>query len=330
MIRAVKDYRKIIHWLSIGLFVVAASPAHADDFTLPEGLQTVSDGRQPVQVLYDAYLGLLQRGWLLEIIHRSQPVGLPFALPIIALRSPQPGPAVWILSGIHGEEPAGPNAIAMVIDDIASLGEKRPVVLLPLSNPHGYVRNWRYLNVATWSADVDGHSVGDASHWLPDPDRPEQPRASRPSSPEAAAITAYILRQAATYPPSHSIDLHEDSLISEGYVYSQGTLGSADPLAKLAVRVLQQNGIPLKLAGETRFGEAITDGIIGPVEDSSLDELMSAAVVIENGLQQPGPGTDTVLVFETPAGSLGLQRRISAHADLLRALVHELAGGKPD
>jgi hypothetical protein len=34
------------------------------------------------------------------------------ALPIIALRTPKKGKALWVISGIHGEEPAGPNAIS--------------------------------------------------------------------------------------------------------------------------------------------------------------------------------------------------------------------------
>jgi hypothetical protein len=89
---------------------------------------------------------------------------------MVAFRSPVSGPATWIISGIHGEEAAGPNAIAAAIDDIAKLGEHRPVVLIPLSNPHGYVRNWRYLNSPVWSENIDAQSVGDSSHLLPDPE----------------------------------------------------------------------------------------------------------------------------------------------------------------
>jgi len=37
-----------------------------------------------------------------------------------------------------------------------------------------------------------------------------------------------------------------------------------------------------------------------------------------------GPGAETVLVFETPAGNTNLQSRIAAHAALLRMLVTEL------
>jgi len=231
---------------------------------------------------------------------------------------------VWILAGIHGEEPAGPNAIARTIDDIAALGARRPVVLLPLLNPQGYARNWRYLNVPVYSKSVDGQSVGDSSHLLPSPEDPSRARATAPSSPEAAAITDFILRRQAEYPVSVSIDLHEDNLIDQGYVYSQGALGAKDPLATAAVAVLEANGVPLKHSGTTRFDEPVSSGIVGPVSDSSIDELMSAARVIEDGKPRPGPAARTVLVFETPAAALPLERRVAAHAALLRRLAAEL------
>jgi phosphohistidine phosphatase SixA len=278
----------------------------------------------PLERLIQSYQSLIDRGWVLDVVFESRPAGREHALPIIALRTPQAGEAVWILSGIHGEEPAGPNAIAASMDAIAELGARRPLVLLPLNNPHGYVHNWRYLNTATYSESVEGHSVGDSSHLLAEPDNPAIARAPVPSSPEAAAITGYILERAADYPPVISIDLHEDNLISEGYVYSQGELGAVDPLALAAVRVLVENNIKLKMSGETRFGETIEGGIIGPVVDSSVDELMSARSVLVAGQRQPGPAARTVLVFETPADGVGLQQRIDAHAALLRMLSREL------
>jgi hypothetical protein len=309
----------------LGLCMLLTGPACAAELNLPADLATHPDGRAPIQDLYRSYLSLLDRGWQLDIVGHSQPPGREHALPIIALRTPQTGKTVWLLSGIHGEETAGPNAIAASIEVIAELGRQRPVVLLPLNNPQGYAHNWRYLNTPTWSPDIDGHSVGDSSHLLLDPDQPSAARAPAASSPEAAAITAYILRLAEQYPPALSIDLHEDDLISEGYVYSQGKTGAADPRAALAVRTLRDNGIALKMAGETRFGEPIEGGIIGPVTDSSIDELMSAPTVIVDGEARPGPGAHTVLVFETPAKDIELQRRVAAHVALLKALAKEMA-----
>ena len=316
---------------ALSLFLLQAMPAGAGEtaLRLPDEVTTFADGRKPIQALYQSYLKLLDRGWTLEIVANSQPAGTTAALPIIALRSPQSGPAVWILAGIHGEEPAGPNALAAVIEDIARLGQQRPVVLMPLLNPQGYARNWRYLNVPIYSEAIEGHSVGDSSHLLPAPEKPENPRAASGSSPEADAITAFVLHLAADYPPLYSIDLHEDNLIDQGYVYSQGTLGSADPLAIEAVSVLKDNGVPIKVGGETRFGEKVADGIIGPVVDSSIDELISSKDVVVDGRVQPGPAAKTVLVFETPAAALTLERRIDAHAALIRRLLALIAGSAP-
>ena len=308
------------------LCLVFGNPVLAAELNQADTVQTHADGRTPIGDLFRSYRTLLDRGWTLDIVAQSQPAGREHALPIIALRTPHAGAAVWILSGIHGEEPAGPNAIATSIDAIAKLGERRAVVLLPLNNPQGYAHNWRYLNMATYSEAVDGQSVGDSSHLLPDPDNTSLPRAPAASSPEADAITGYVLKLAATYPPAVSIDLHEDNLISEGYVYSQGILGATDPLALAAVRVLEENGIPLKMGGETRFGEPISGGIIGPVVDSSIDELMSADWIIVEGQRRQGPQARTVLVFETPADRVSLQTRIDAHAALLKELAEQLAG----
>lgn len=306
--------------ITAGIFVLFSTAVFAMSLDLPEGIVTYPDGRKPVEKLYQAYTSLIARGWQLDVIIQSQPPGRAYALPVIALRSPQGGDACWILSGIHGEEPAGPNAIAESIDAIAALGERQAVVLLPLNNPQGYVNNWRYLNMQSYSEKIEGQSVGDSTHLLADTQNPHRARVSTPSSVEADAITRYILKHSAQYPPAASIDLHEDNLINEGYVYSQGKLGSADPLALAAVRTLRENGIPLKMSGETRFGEAINNGIIGPVIDGSIDELMAADSIVVDGRAQAGPAASTVLVFETPAGQLNLQSRISAHTALLRSI----------
>jgi len=74
------------------------------------------------------------------------------------------------------------------------------------------------------------------------------------------------------------------------------------------------------MSGQTRFAEDIDGGIIGPVIDSSIDELMSAATVIIAGEKQVGLHADTVLVFETPAAQVSLQKRIDAHAALLKSI----------
>jgi hypothetical protein len=308
------------------VLILAGQAATADisRLDLPMDLVTYDDGRAPIQQVLGAYADLLEQGWHLDIVTRSKPAGTTEALPIIALRSPQTGPAAWFLTGIHGEEPAGPNAMAAAVDALAELGKSYPVVILPLCNPQGYTRNWRYLNMAVYSEDIEGQSVGDSSHVLqalpPDTGTGVEARAPAPSSHEADAIARYILDLARTYPPRYSIDLHEDNLIDEGYVYSQGVDGAGDVLATEAVSILRQNNIGIKMSGQTRFGEDIVNGIIGPVTDSSIDELMSARQVVVDGKLAEGPGAGTVLVFETPAASVTIEQRIQAHHALLRRL----------
>jgi hypothetical protein len=224
------------------------------------------------------------------------------------------------MSGIHGEEPAGPNAMAAVIEALAELGKQYPVVLLPLCNPHGYARNWRYLNIPVYSETIEGNSVGDSSHLLPQPEQPGVARSATASSPEADALGRYIVEMSTRYPPVISIDLHEDNLIEKGYVYSQGVSGAGDPLALGARQVLIENGIPLEMSGKTRFDEDIDQGIIGPVTDSSVDELMSSPRIVVNGQLRAGPDASTVLVFETPAKNTSLEKRVEAHKALLRKL----------
>ncbi len=284
-------------------------------------VKTVDDGRATIHELFSSYGTLLEAGWHIDVITRSQPADTDYALPVIALRTAARGPAIWILSGIHGEEPAGPNAIAGVVDAIARLGERHPVVLIPLANPHGYVRNWRYLNSPIWSEAVEAQSVGDSSHLLPDTDYPQRTRAASASSIEARALTRYIVDNMLDYPPRMSIDLHEDDKISEGYVYSQGVDGADDPFAHEAVKVLRDNAIPIKMEGFTRFDEKIAAGIIGPVIDSSIDEFMSATDIFVDGERRAGPAAHSVLVFETPAGALPLVRRIKAHEALLQRMI---------
>jgi hypothetical protein len=314
------------------LVVAIAAPAGfaaEDAVAVPRGISTHADGRAPIEALYQKYLSLLDRGWQAEVVVQSQPAGATQSLPVIALRSPVAGPAIWILAGVHGEEPAGPNAIASTIDDIAKLGARRPVVLMPLLNPQGYARNWRYLNVPTYSEDVDGHSVGDSSHLLPSADDAAKARAPAASSQEAEAITYFILRRQADYPTVISMDLHEDNLIDEGYVYSQGVAGAKEELAITAVNVLREAGVPIKMSGKTRFDEPVEGGIIGPVTDSSVDELMSARTIVVGGATRPGPGAATVLVLETPAAALPLNKRVAAHAAVLELLSTYLIT-KPD
>ena len=93
-----------------------------------------ADGRLPLKELYRAHEALAgQARWIMETVYTDQ------GLPIRVMRTKEKGPAIWILAGIHGEEPAPPDAVAENLDKIDALAAKGiPIVLFPLCNPVGY------------------------------------------------------------------------------------------------------------------------------------------------------------------------------------------------
>ena len=248
-------------------------------------------------------------------------------LAIKAWRTPHRGEALWILSGIHGEEPAGPNAIARSLPSLVSLAKAGvPVVVIPLCNPKAYRQNWRYPNTAERDWHKGGYSVGDAEYLLPDLATGQSPRAPAPPGPETKALTQFVLRLAADYPPRLVLDLHEDELSMEGgYIYSQGSHADDNPVGAQIVRLLLANGIPLRKSGNTRFGEPIVNGVISrddkgqPIRDGSIDELMAATEIFVAGKKVRGPAAQTVIVVETPAfeGSR-FEQRVAAQAAVIR------------
>ncbi|MDQ7823997.1 MAG: hypothetical protein RDV48_14450 [Candidatus Eremiobacteraeota bacterium] len=280
------------------------------------------DGRKNVMVLYQAQADLVKaHGWILEEIYRESyaPGGdEPLVLPMNCLKTRKKGPALWILSGIHGEEPAGPNAIAENVRTIAALGDKGiPVVLMPLLNPLGYCRNWRYPDAEKYSDENPGRSVGDSDHLLLD--EKGKPRRSGPLSPQCAALTAKVLELARDYPPVLTMDYHEDNELEKGYLYSQGKKGADDPVAREIVRIFQVNHFPLKMKDETRFGEVIREGIIADVKDGSIDELLGAGRIFLKGASAPGPSAKSVIVLETSSMNTPLEARKKVHATVLKA-----------
>ena len=133
-----------------------------------------ADGRAPPEELSRRF-GTLSavHGWEESLVHvyPDDP-----GLAIRAWHTVRHGEALWIIAGIHGEEPAGPNAIARALDSIVDLAASGvPVVLIPLGNPKAYRNNWRYPNTAERDWRKGGYSVGDAEHLLPSLDDGTRP-----------------------------------------------------------------------------------------------------------------------------------------------------------
>jgi APA family basic amino acid/polyamine antiporter len=284
-----------------------------------------SDGRATLEQLSARFESLAKEpGWQEETIYAypDEP-----DLRIRAWRHGPPGAALWILAGIHGEEPAGPNAIAANLASVADLAASGvPVVLVPLCNPRAYRHNWRYPNTAERDWRKGGYSVGDAEYLLPDLEGGTRPRAAAPPGPETEALTGWVLRTAESYPPRLVLDLHEDELSTEGgYIYSQGERAAGNPVGAEIIRLLQGSGIPIRQSGQTRFGEPIAAGVISqddggrPIRDGSIDELLAATAVFVGGREVPGPAAHTVIVVETPAfAGSKFELRVAAQGAVVR------------
>jgi hypothetical protein len=319
------------------LLALLSLGAAAADGPLPStadaGLPYGADGRLPAGELLERVDALRrEHGWRAETVH-----AYPDGAAIRAWRTAGRGPALWIIAGIHGEEPAGPNALAGGVEPLAALARAGvPMVVIPLANPRAYGRNWRYPNTAERDWLGPGYSVGDSEHLLPDLGAGTRVRAAAAKGPETAALTGYVLGLASDYPPLLALDLHEDALATEGYVYIQAPVSGRSAVADEVVRLLQANGTPLLMSGKTRFGEPVERGLSTrdaegrPFRDGSIDELVSAPWVFRDGARIPGPSGRTVLVVETPAdAATPLGRRVAAHAAILARIAElwRLAGG---
>ena len=286
------------------------------------------DKRAALEKLYLAYSKLKKHGWTEKTIYtQTEKINNKnISIPILSYKTRKKGKSLWIISGIHGEEPAGPNAIAENINYINKLAEKGiPIILLPLCNPKGYRKDWRYpgkKNAASSKEVYDtSESVGSSEHYLPSLKNPLKPRMKKPASKEAEAITAHILKLSKEYPPLLVIDFHEDKSNTNSYIYSQGKLWANDPVAKEIVKILQKNKIPIQLNGKTRFKEEIINGIVSNIHDSSIDELLASENIILNNKLARGPSAKSVIVTETQRSTrIKLKKRIKADSEIILSL----------
>jgi len=269
------------------------------------------DGRAPIEEIHRSLTKLAEAGsWDIETVFTDR------SLPSYVLHTKKQGPALWVLAGIHGEEPAPPNAVLEnlgKLDDLATSGV--PIVLFPLCNPVGYARNWRYPDGEKYDESRPGHSVGDSDHLLLDDDG--KPRIEKASSAQADALTRKVLELAVLYPPVLSLDLHEDDLLDRGYLYSQGPKGFDDDAAKSIIRRMTEMNYPTLLSGKTRFDEKVIDGIISDVKDGSVDELIASDTVYVDGAVRKGPSGRSVIVVETSAMKTPLEKRVRVHSTIL-------------
>lgn len=297
-------------------------------FQIPKNLWTFPhDDRMPVEDLYRAFGELAAaKGWEGDAIggqriRTTHGKLTEAALPIPMMRTKIRGRALWLLAGIHGEEPAGPNAIAQNLGLLTRMNRRGvPMVVLPLCNPNGYRRDWRYQDMRR--KINKGTSVADPDHVLIDPKNLSKTRRRSPSSPEAAALTAAILKLTKSHPPRLAIDLHEDEDLKgdRPYLYAHSSAGHRDPVALRIAEILAEQGIRLEQEGHTRFQEPIRKGIVRGEDDGSVEELFVTPRIILDGKTVRKPAAKTAIVVETSTVGVPLAMRVRAHRAVIVAL----------
>jgi hypothetical protein len=281
----------------------------------------LEDGREPVVKLFQAYDKLLQYGMEKDLIctQKSGKEGYEeVTFPIFGYRTTKTNDkTLWLISGVHGEEPPGPEAIAAEIDFIGEISKRIPMVVIPLCNPVGRYLGWRYQD--EYRDHNKGTSVADSEHLLLD-EGEQKPRTNNASNQTAKAVTEYVVRMNYKFPPLLSIDFHEDEALPQSYIYSQGERGVDDPVAKTIVKIMQDSGMTIQMSGNTRFGEPVVDGVVLAKIDGSVDELIASKRIFYEGKITDKPAATTAIVVETPTIGVSLSKRVSAHRNIIKSI----------
>lgn len=289
---------------------------------LPKNLQTYSkDVRWPIQKLYQSYEQFILAEWAYEVVAiqqvkiNDQQVGFPILAFFSDSDRKNSDETFWALAGVHGEEPAGVNAFARQTEYFIKMAQKNiPMVVMPLLNPAGYVRDWRYEN--TQRDFKIGQSVTACDVYL---NKLRSPLESSvvPMSETAKKVTTWIIQNSKKHLPKLVFDHHEDEL-SQNLIDSQQIFSYlyyyGNPLFEFIglelANLLAEAGLPTATGGQTRFGETISsDGMIKYGIDGSVDEML--------GFDQKG----AVIVIETTRladDSVSLKKRMLAHEKIIQ------------
>lgn len=250
-----------------------------------------ADGRLTLESLYEIYDQLEQEGWTKELVYTetiTKHTGETVSYPVYAYSYKGEHPeSIWILGGVHGEEPAGPNAFAHSINIIKDLKNKGvSSVFIPVLNPAGYDRDWRYFDVPRDRDAGFNSSVTDSEHVLYSkiPGHEHELMHHEPRNEFAGKVISWITNKSREFKPLVVFDHHEDLLerlgrVDDAFTYSYVYGDEHSPVIKnMCAEVsaaLSANGAVSLAEGTTGFShlnEKIENGIIMNSWDGSADQ----------------------------------------------------------
>jgi hypothetical protein len=205
---------------------------------------------------------------------------------------------ILIISGQHGEEPAGPWGLLKFLEDNGGMLDDVAVTVIPVANVHGFVTGER-------NGETGAHS-----NWFLNKDK-----TFRELGREAEVLRKNwkLLGQAGM---DGLLNLHEDETSDGFYIYVLG-----DVKSKL-VRSMLKAGLEhfeFKKNGhyEDNDGYELEDGIV----DNHLDESWDEAMVRDFDI----PISVTI---ETPGKSVDVKKRAACGAAMTKAFVKGVLDGK--
>jgi hypothetical protein len=213
-----------------------------------------------------------------------------YALPFFVVRTgPNVGRRICISAGVHGDEPAGVEALVSYLE--RPVPEQRVgIVALPCINPIGYIAGTR-----TNDLGVDLNRTFGQTH---------------------APLEAEIVRAAlGSERFDCAIDLHEDTEARGFYIYEH-VRGDVKPACAAIVSAVRSVGLPISDA-PTVEGRALVDGCVAPAEET-LSPLIGFF-----SIYQFDRHSDHTLVPESPS-ILPIQARVAMHQTAIDVIVASL------
>lgn len=306
----------------------------------PEVETYEKDGRKPLHELHETFFSLIKEGWTIQEIcvqEEKQTNGDILNLPIYGFLSPKqhrgPESSLWIIGGIHGEEPAPAEAFFNEINTIKSMPDMGvSVAAIFMANPSGYHRDFRYFNQRRRpNIGINfGKSVGDSDHLLPRQFFRMIPRRFTPNNKTADKITRWVLETSKSFKPTLLMDHHEDEFQKNlfytdwdsFYSYAYGNPKVLKVICPELVKILEKSGYPMQKEGLTRFHEKIEHGFVKNSMDGSIDQLFTETEYMDHGKKRTKRAAKAAFVLETiihHKNPQSIRERAKIHEDIIKA-----------
>lgn len=196
---------------------------------------------------------------------------------------------IYISAGIHGDEPAGTEALLSWAESRKDLLKEIPVVIYPCFNPWGLMENSRF----------DSQSRDLNRQW----------------DKEDSSVITEVIKRTAGIRFSLAVNLHEDYDANGIYLYEPPRRGSPD---KLSSEILAAGQKYVAIDSRKKIeGRWARNGIIRPAKSSLPVEGLPEAAFLQNSR------ADRTFVFETPSEK-DLSLRVKAQIAMLDQAIQPL------